>query len=75
MDASFSADVMKPSVSAAAVHAESDGVELRLRDGREVRALGKILTEQAVGVLVRAALPGTLRIAELEPWSLALGRG
>ncbi len=34
--------------------------------GGEVRALRHVLAQQAVGVLVRAALPGTVRVAEVD---------
>src|ERR1700726_1766751 len=37
-----------------------------LRMHRQVGALRKVLSQQAIGVLVRAALPGTLRIAETD---------
>ena len=43
-----------------------DGVELGLGDGGEVRALGKILAQQTVGVFVAAALPGAVGIAEID---------
>jgi hypothetical protein len=33
----------------------------------EVGALGQVLAQQAVGVLVRAALPGRVRVAEVDP--------
>jgi len=32
----------------------------------EVRALGKVLAEQTVGVLIAATLPGALRVAEVD---------
>ena len=41
-----------------------DGVEVRFGDGGEVGALGEVLPEEAVGVFVRAALPGGVRVAE-----------
>ncbi len=41
-----------------------DGVELCVGHEPEVGAVGEVLPEQAVGVLVRAALPGRVRIAE-----------
>jgi hypothetical protein len=37
-----------------------------LRVHRQVGALWKVLSQQAVGVLVRAALPGALRIAKID---------
>src|SRR3954447_15173309 len=44
------------------------------RDGRkdigimhaEIGSLGKVLAQQAVGILVRAALPGAVRVAEVD---------
>src|ERR1700735_536193 len=33
---------------------------------RQVRALGEVLAQQPVGVLVRAALPGRMRVAEVD---------
>src|SRR5215210_2937624 len=41
-----------------------DGVELGFADRAEVGALGEVLAQEAVGVLVGAALPGRVRIAE-----------
>ena len=41
-----------------------DTIEIPLRKDGEIRAVGEVLAEQSVGVLVRAALPGTLGIAE-----------
>ena len=37
-----------------------------LRMHRQVGALGKVLSQQAIGVLVRAALPRALRIAKID---------
>src|SRR5258707_9953563 len=48
-----------------AVEAVGDGIEFVLTVDREVRALWQILTQQPVGVLTGAALPGTVRIAEV----------
>lgn len=41
-------------------------VELKLRVTRQVHALGQVLPEQPVGVLVAATLPGALRITEVD---------
>ena len=38
-----------------------------LRDVREVRALGDILTDESVGVFVGSSLPGMVRPGEEEP--------
>ena len=40
-------------------------VQMSLRVYRQVGSLGEVLSEQAIGVLVGAALPRTLRIAEV----------
>jgi hypothetical protein len=37
-----------------------------LRMHRQVGALGKVLSQQAIGVLVRPALPRALRVAEID---------
>ena len=47
------------------IEAVSNGIELFLAIDRQVRALGQILTQQAVGVLAGAALPGAMRVAEI----------
>ena len=40
-------------------------IQMGLRVNRQVSSLGKVLSEQAIGVLVGAALPGALRIAKV----------
>jgi hypothetical protein len=42
----------------ALVESPRDAVELRLRVLGQIRAFGKVLAQQAVGVFVGAALPG-----------------
>ena len=37
-----------------------------LRMHRQVGALGKVLSEQAIGILVRPALPRALRVAKID---------
>ena len=37
-----------------------------LRVHRQVGALGKVLSQQAIGVLIRPALPWALRIAKID---------
>jgi len=49
----------------AAVELGSDRVELLLGDPAKIAALGEVLAQQAVGVLVAAPLPRTARIAEV----------
>src|ERR1700676_3510110 len=41
-------------------------VQMGLRMHRQVGALGKVLSQQAIGVLVRPALPRALRIAKID---------
>lgn len=41
-----------------------NGVQLALRIARQIRALGQILTQQAIGVRVGPALPGAVRISK-----------
>ncbi len=48
----------------ARVEAMRDGVQFTLRVPRQVRALRQVLAQQPVGVLVRAALPRTIRISK-----------
>ena len=49
----------------AAVHAVGNSVEFVLGVDRQVRALGQVLSQQPVGVLARAALPGAVWVAEV----------
>ena len=41
-----------------------DGVQLALRVARQVRTLGQVLAQQAIGILVGAAWPGVVRIGK-----------
>jgi hypothetical protein len=50
----------------ALVELVGDGVEFELGDLAEVGALGEVLAQQPVGVLIGAALPGGVRIAEVD---------
>ncbi len=45
------------------VESVSHSIEMTLTMEREVRAPWEVLPEQTVGILVRAALPGALRLA------------
>ena len=56
------------------VETQGDLVELVLAVDRQVRALGQILTQQAVGVLVAAALPGAVRVGEVDRHTGAQGQ-
>ena len=48
------------------VEFQRDGIELSLGDVRQIRTLGEVLAQQAVGVLVGAALPRTAGITEVD---------
>jgi hypothetical protein len=48
------------------IEAASDGVALRLRQRSQRGALRQVLTNQAIGVFVGAALPGVIRSREVE---------
>jgi hypothetical protein len=47
------------------IQAQRDLVELGLSDGGQVGSWREVLPQQGIRILVRAALPGTLRIAEI----------
>src|SRR6478736_4528126 len=49
-----------------AVHSCSDCSEVADAPAGEVGAFGKVLTQQAIRVLVRAALPRRVRVAEID---------
>ena len=55
------------------VQPQGDLVALGLGQGAEVGALGPVLAQQAVGVLVCAALPGRLWVAEVDRIPVAPG--
>jgi len=48
----------------ACIQAMRDDVQLTLRVPRQVRALGQVLAQQAIRILVGAALPGAVRIGK-----------
>ena len=52
--------------SRARVQAMRDGVQLVLGVARQVCALGQVLAQQAIGVLIGTALPGAVRIGKDE---------
>jgi hypothetical protein len=52
--------------SGAIVEQPGDVIQLRLADVREIPALGQVLTDQAVGVLVAGSLPGAVRVGEVD---------
>jgi len=51
-----------------------DGCELRLSDLAEIHSFGQVFTDQAIGVLVGATLPRTVRIAEEDIHAQPLGQ-
>ena len=50
-----------------------NGIQLLLAVHRQVRALGRVLADQAVDVLVAAALPGAVWVAEVDRHTGLLG--
>lgn len=48
------------------VQAVGNGIENDLAVHRQVRALGQVLAQQSVGVFTGAALPGAMRVAEVD---------
>ncbi len=54
------------SANAPAVDLVLDGAQVLGAVDVQVGALGEVLTQQAVGVLVRSALPGRMRVAEVD---------
>jgi hypothetical protein len=59
----------------ARVEAAGEGITGPLREVRHARALGEVLPEQAVGVLVGAALPPESEMSVAERAGVALVRG
>ena len=51
-----------------------NGVELALRVPRQIRTLGQVLAQQPIGVPVRAALPGAMRIGKEDANGQSLGQ-
>ena len=49
-------------LSRARIQPMGDGIQLALRIARQVRPLGQVLAQQAIGVLIGPALPGAMRI-------------
>lgn len=47
-----------------AVQGVFDGGELSLSDGAQVHALGQVLSDEAIGILVRTTQPRAMRVAE-----------
>ena len=62
-----SAGVFQPRVlRGLAVERVRDGLEVLGGPAGQVGALGEVLAQQAVGVLVRAALPRAVRVGEVD---------
>ena len=53
--------------SGARVEAMDNGVQLALRVLRQVRALGQVLAQQAIRILVGAALPPPIQLFKPHP--------
>ena len=56
------------------IEAQGNLVELGLTVDGQVGALGQVLAQQAVGVLVAAALPRTMRVSEVHLHASAQGQ-
>ena len=63
---------VEPVRGARPVQAVGDAVEIVLAAVAQVRALGQVLTQQRVGVLARASLPRTVRVAAVNLHASAL---
>ena len=51
--------------SGSSIQAERDGIQLGLAVAGEISRVRQVLTQQAVGVFVRATLPWALRVTEV----------
>ena len=51
--------------SGSRIELPGNGIKLCLREAGEIGALGEILAQQAIGILVDAALPRAVRIGEI----------
>ena len=58
----------------ARIESMGNGVQLVLRVARQVRALGQVLAQQAIRILVGAALPWTMRIGNKDLDRKSLGQ-
>ena len=58
----------------ARIQSMGDGIQLTLRIGGQVRALGQVLTQQAIGILVGAPLPRGMRIGKADLDRESLGQ-
>src|SRR5215475_671701 len=62
----FGGGVVAEGFAGAGVELVGDGVELVLGVGAQVGAFGQVVADQAVGVLVGAALPGRVGVGEVD---------
>ena len=60
--------------SRSGIEAMGDGVHLALGVARQVGALGQVLAQQPIGVLVGAAVPRAVRIGKEDPDREPLGQ-
>lgn len=58
----------------AGIETPSNVIELALVMHAQVRSLGQVLPDQAIGVLVDSALPGAVRVRKVDFQSCALGQ-
>ena len=56
------------------VQPPGDFIQLLLREHGQVASLGQVLSQQPVGVLVDAALPGAVRVGKIDLHSGRLGQ-
>lgn len=54
------------SFSRPGIQLESNGVQLVLAEHRQVRPLGHVLPQEAIGVFIDGSLPGTVWISEVD---------
>ncbi len=55
------------------IQLQCHGIQFLLAVSRQVRALGQILADQAIDILIAAALPGAVRVAEVDRHAGLLG--
>src|SRR5215475_2308870 len=63
---SFGRGLEAQSLAGPFIELPSHSVELRLRVDCQIRSLGEVLPQQAVGVLIGSTLPRALRITEVD---------
>src|ERR1700752_3274280 len=70
----FSRSLPAERLAPADVHPHRDQVELALREHGQVCAFGQVLAQKTIGVLADTALPGAVRIAEVDTNACGLGK-